>query len=329
MKKQSLLKTHEWEDLLTATQKIKYKNAINKGYFSTYHGYNWKYDSFYGAYIWKHPNRVAVLEIFTGILGHYPEWADLTDNNLRELFEAIKKRYAPNSARTFSAEICALIRQHDENAEIPSVKYAKILKGKRHPSQAIYLTSDEIKLIHEYYPLLPYKRRFKRLFMLECLTGARFSDCERLSTENLSDDGRTLVYIAQKTKIEVRVPVHRLVRQYLVKSPTEPSGKFALSLYNDTIREICCNCGIDDKVKIYSAGKEKVGEKWEFVSSHTGRRSFATNLAKKHVAIEQIALMMGHISGNVPNIAMTQRYIVDKLTLDPKVFQIFGTDEDF
>ena len=43
------------------------------------------------------------------------------------------------------------------------------------------------------------------------------------------------------------------------------------------------------------------------------------------ISIEQIALLMGHTNGNVPNIQMTQRYIVGKTSIDDKVYALFGT----
>ena len=86
---------------------------------------------------------------------------------------------------------------------------------------------------------------------------------------------------------------------------------------------MCKACGIDTAAKVFLAGRDRRGHKYEFVSTHTGRRSFATNLALKGVAIEQIAMMMGHMSGNVPNIAMTQRYIMGRLSLSPEAFAAF------
>ena len=66
-----------------------------------------------------------------------------------------------------------------------------------------------------------------------------------------------------------------------------------------------------------------------FISSHTGRRSFATNLSKKGVPLEQIAVMMGHTSNGKPNIQMTMRYIVGKTEIDSNTLKLFGVyDKD-
>ena len=47
------------------------------------------------------------------------------------------------------------------------------------------------------------------------------------------------------------------------------------------------------------------GKKHEFVSSHTARRSFASNLASLGVPVREIQLRMGHASA-----AITERYIL-------------------
>ena len=57
----------------------------------------------------------------------------------------------------------------------------------------------------------------------------------------------------------------------------------------------------------------------------------ATNLSKKGVPLEEIAVMMGHTSNGKPNIQMTQRYIVGKTEIDIntlKLFVFYDKDDD-
>ena len=317
------LKTRQWETLLTYEQKEKYANAIRQGYFSTYEGRSWRHDTFYGAYIWKHPGRVQIIKRFENILGHRPGWEDITDDNMRDLFENLVSHYSPNSVKTICAEISAVIREYDATKNIPSVNFGSVLKAKSVPSQFVYLTIDEIRRIRDFNPRTKVARKVKRLFMIECLTGARMSDCENISTDNINEDGVTLSYVSKKSRVEVTVPIHKWLRPFLVDTEHLKSD-VPLCSYNRILRDICIECNINDRVKVYQKGHTYTGPKYDFVSSHTGRRSFATNLSKKGISLEQIALMMGHMSGNVPNISMTQRYIVGKMTLDSKVFDVFG-----
>lgn len=319
------LKTRDWERLLTPTQQEKYKSVIKQGYFSDYHGNEWRHNTFYGAFLWKYPKYVNVVKIFEKVVGHRPLWEDVTDDNLRDLFEELGNNYAPNSVRTMCACIKAIIRENDESREIPSPKFGKILRNKTVPVQAVALTDEEIDSIIDYNPRGRTQRYVKRMFLMECLCGARLSDCQKITPENIDETGHFLVYVAKKTKAEVRVPIHKKLRPYLVcGTADEPVGGLSERTFNASLQKLCKNCGISGRVKVFTAGKEKIGKKYTFVTSHTGRRSFATNLSKKGVPIEQIAIMMGHISRGKPNIGMTQNYIVGKTEIDSDTLKIFG-----
>lgn len=324
------LKTRDWERLLTPAQQSKYKNAIRMGYFSNYHGREWKHDTFYGAYIWKYPNRVKVVERFTDMLGHKPEWEDVTDDNLSDLVEVLNDNYSPNSVKVICAEIKSVLRANGETKDFESIGYSKILKAKSVPAQAVFLTDEEVKRVVDYCPETPLERFVQRMFVIECLTGARAGDCLRISKDNIDESGRMIAYVAQKHKKEIHVPIHRWLRPFLVDGTcnTRYANGTTTSSFNRCLRDICKKCHINTHVKIYSAGKYQSGEKWEFVSSHTGRRSFATNLALKGIPIEQISLLMGHTNGNVANTAMTQRYIVGKMSIDSNVMKVFGAYDD-
>ena len=327
-------KTRDWDRLLTYTQQKKYKNAIRQGYFSDYKGLSWRHDTFFGAFIWKHPNRVKIISRFKELIGHNPTWDDMTDDNLRDLYEELQNNYSPNSVRTICSEIKAVIRENDETREIPSPSFGKILRAKQVPAQAVYLTEQEIKRIVDYNPRGRNRRYVRRMFLIECLAGARMSDCENISEENIiiddsKDSGKFLTYVSKKSKVEVKVPIHKWLRPFLVcGTADEPIGGIYINTFNRILRSICKDCGINEQVKIFTAGRTEVGKKWQFVSSHTGRRSFATNLSKRGVPIEQIANLMGHMNGNLPNTQMTQRYIVGKVEIDSNVMKVFGAYDD-
>ena len=59
-----------------------------------------------------------------------------------------------------------------------------------------------------------------------------------------------------------------------------------------------------EEVQLYVGGKLKKGQKWEFVTMHTARRTFCTILAQKDVPVEVIRTLAGHSTTN-----MTDRYV--------------------
>ena len=158
-----------------------------------------------------------------------------------------------------------------------------------------------------------------RNFCVGMLTGARFVDTIRLRISNCDIETNMLSYVPQKTPgIVVRVPVderHKL-RNFLADSDFEPCCK---DTYNETLRRICCRIGIDTMCTLVKAGQNETAEKWKFVSSHTARRTFATNLYLAGVSLEDIAMMMGHGK----NIETTKRYICAERQLNPSVMSYF------
>lgn len=313
---------HDYEKLLTYEQKNRYKAAIRQGYFNDYHGLEWRH-TFHGAYLWKYPGRVKVLARLESILGRLPKWEDITDDTMRDIRSELADAYAPNSLRTILAELKALINEN--RGKVLHFESTDSLKAKKAPVQPVFLTRRELVAIDHYEPKSLLHRYVKRLFMIESLAGARLSDCQHITLENIVEDGdHTFIrYVSQKSKSEVSVPLDKRLRRYVIPVWTNEPKTITAASYIRIIRKICHDCGIDERVKVFTAGQYKTGRKWEFVSSHTGRRSFATNLALSGVSLEQIALMMGHTKGNMPNIDMTQRYIVGKMRLDARVFEYF------
>jgi site-specific recombinase XerD len=126
----------------------------------------------------------------------------------------------------------------------------------------------------------------------------------RLDENNLDDN--LLSYVSKKTGIEAQVPISEntaeLIR--LCVAEHEQRGDMARAQYNRTIKELCEMAGITQRVKIFRAGRELSGAKCTFVSSHTARRSFATNLHLAGLDILTIARMMGHTDTTT-----TERYI--------------------
>ena len=110
-----------------------------------------------------------------------------------------------------------------------------------------------------------------------------------------------LMYVSQKTKIQATVPLKPIVRELLSSTPRKEISDVA---FNDILRNICLNSGITEQVKVFKSGKVAECEKYLCVSSHTARRSFATNLYLRGADLYSISKMMGHAS-----VEQTTRYI--------------------
>lgn len=304
---------------LTYEQNKKFQFAIESGYFATWEQdpRKWKH-TFVGAFLWKYPTRVKVLNVMKGIIGKNPEWEDLNDENLRDLVDDLMEgNLAPSSIRTMCAELKSVLNENVRH--VPSSDFARILSIKGTATQSAYLTNKEMELLISYEPRTDVEHFVHRNFCVGMLTGARRVDTDRLTISNCDIETNMLSYVPQKTPgIIVRVPVDERhgLRRFLADANLAPCCD---DTYNETIRRICCTLGINTVCTVVKAGKNITAPKWQLVSSHTARRTFATNLYLAGVSLEDIAMMMGHGK----NIETTKRYICAERTLNPNVMSYF------
>lgn len=141
----------------------------------------------------------------------------------------------------------------------------------------------------------PHLAEIRDLFLLECWTGLRFSDVIRLRPEHIQGD--LIVIQQQKTNNYVTIPIHPVFREIWNRYGGIPLT-ISNQKFNDHIKEVCKAARIRENVlKSITKGGKKITtkyEKWQLISSHTGRRSFATNLYKS--GFPSISIM--HITGH-------------------------------
>lgn len=225
----------------------------------------------------------------------------LTKMNFNVFVDYLKSSVANSSARTYLAMFKATLKMMDDTIKLPS-GYERILTVKDERPMMCYLNECDLLKIERYEPKNKNERVVKAQFLIECYTGARTSDVERFDISNLQDG--FISYVSQKTKIMACVPCKPIVER-LIRSGENKGSEMALKTKEDIIRRILRNSGVNDIVKVFKAGKEMTGEKWKFCSSHTGRRSFASNMYLKGVDLFTISKLCGH-----KDVSMTVNYIV-------------------
>lgn len=300
-------------------QRKKFQNAIEEGYFDDYDSSprEWKH-SFVGAFLWKYPSRTATLNRLRDIVGRIPVWDDITDENIKDFVDECQEDgMAMSSVRTICAELKAVLNLNKR--KIQSEDFRQILTVKGETSQAIYLTREEMQRIMDYKPIGLLDQFVRRNFVVEFLTGARRCDAEKLTITNCDINTGTLSYVPKKTPgIIVTVPVdeRQNLRAFLADRYYRECDNH---VFNDVIRSICKRCNIDSICTIMRRGQSVTAPKWQLVSSHTARRSFATNLYLSGISLEDIAILMGHGK----NIETTKRYICAERKMSSQVMAYF------
>jgi integrase/recombinase XerD len=168
-------------------------------------------------------------------------------------------------------------------------------RKKNRIGQARHLTEEDIATIFEYLP----NHKWRCVFAIAYFTGSRISEVLSLDITDIDTDRITIRRENTKNrKPRVAMIVSRL-RPFLIAYEAPDKGYLFPSGYNaqhpshitrqatDIVLRTACEC---------------VG--LEGVSTHSFRRSFATNLYRQGYGLAKIARLIGHSSAS-----MTARYV--------------------
>lgn len=181
----------------------------------------------------------------------------------------------------------------NDNLKFRSKKF-KVLKE---DSDSIYLNESEIERLYKLnLSKLPHLEKVRDLFIIGCWTGLRFGDLSKVDGDNIKDDFLTIR--TQKTDQKIVIPIHKLVKQILEKYDYMLPKAISNQKMNDYIKKICEKAKINEEIitTITKGGKvvsEKT-KKFNLVSSHTSRRSFATNQYLRGVPSRLIMMITSH-----------------------------------
>lgn len=227
-----------------------------------------------------------------------------------------QKKYSPNYLGDCLKIIRTVMRDAEELDKLHSNRtpYSKMFTIPSARIDNIYLTEDELismyrldispELVKSYYPELnAHKVESKRralcqcrdLFIVASFTGLRFSDCSSLTKDNIKD-GFFEIY-NKKTDVKTVIPIHWVIQEML-DNGYDFSGKMYDQKLNVHIKEVAKMAGLVESVSLTRfEGRERVSTakpKYEWISAHTARRSFATNAYLSGIPVVSIMKITGH-----------------------------------
>jgi len=230
------------------------------------------------------------------------DWPELTKANLHELRDELRRTVAPNSVKTYAAELRAILGRFEDELTLPK-DWRTIFQAKAERPVKTYITPEELKRLEAVETRNGEEEIVRVQSLLEAYTGARVSDIMRFTSENIADG--YLTYTSQKTSVTATVPVSEKTMGWIEYAQSHKEDEpGSLVQRNRIIRRLLKRAGVNATTKVYKGGKELTGEKWEFCSSHSFRISAATNMAAAGASLTDIRFTLGHTSE-----AMSSRYI--------------------
>ena len=163
----------------------------------------------------------------------------------------------------------------------------------------IALRDDEVLKLWNYQPKDSNDEIVRDIFLLNCLTGQRISDTEKVD-DNLEDilDVTTIKLIQKKTGKYLNFSIiFELAKEILNKYPNG-LPKVNTVILNARIKEIAKEAGITGKEVVGRQTKDGLNttykERYECITTHTGRRTFITLLKLRGWDDGKITMYSGH-----------------------------------
>ncbi|AUD06337.1 site-specific integrase [Spirosoma pollinicola] len=222
------------------------------------------------------------LDFYDAFTSHLTSTKGFATNNVGKYLQTLKVFLNDASARGIN------VKQDYRSRKFKVVK---------EDADNVYLSELELERLQE-LDLSKIERleRVRDLFLVGCYTGLRFSDLTNLRPEYIKDG---LIRIEQqKTADKVVIPCHEIVKVMLKKYNGALPRSISNQKMNDYLKEVCQLAGINSiESKAQTKGGKRITkafEKWQMVSTHTARRSFATNMYLLGIPALTIMQITGH-----------------------------------
>jgi len=226
----------------------------------------------------------------------------------------------------YAAKVVSVVRQFMRDAQRRGYHNKTDYQGftvKKVKTTKIALSFEELETLH-HLDLSGNQRleRVRDLFLIGAYTGLRFSDFTRIHPEHIEAvEGKTILNITtQKTGEQVSIPLLPiplvLLRKYHFEAPKISNQKM-----NDYLKELGQMAGMTGKMIVTGSkgGKREdtTAEKWEKLTTHVARRSFATNFYRDGVPAGVLMKITGHA---------TERQFMQYIAIDGKMNALHFSD---
>ena len=178
----------------------------------------------------------------------------------------------------------------------------------------VYLSTEELHAIETVELEHAYHDKVRDQFILLAWTGCRYSDLDKLADPKSIERGYFELE-QMKTGTKVCIPIFEPVKRIFQKYNGELPPVISNQKFNSFLKEICQMAGITEDTSItHTIAGRRIKEyfpKYELVSAHTARRSFATNMFESGAPALVIMQITGH---------KTEKAFLSYIKTDPETY---------
>lgn len=229
--------------------------------------------------------------------GRNPMPTDFGGEDVERFFNWLRtdRKLAPNTLNSRNKMFRAMMNDFSKKTAVNKAYKEVAVRGEK--VEHIILNDDEIERMMNVNTDGNGKlENVRRLFIIGITTGLRFSDFSNVKLEHLAGD--ILTIHQQKTGGRVSLPIHPALMELIDNNQlphTVSNQKF-----NDYIKQLAIRAGIDTPVEVQKVRggvrSKNFVPKYELISSHICRRSFASRFYRLGVNPQIIMKLTGHTS---------------------------------
>ena len=206
-----------------------------------------------------------------------------------------------NTHCKFMMDLLQIFKYAVKMKRLPASVFSELaFDTRREETDSIYLTEDEILQLLELTDFDdPEQELVRDVFVIGCFTGMRFSDYTTIDAAAIQEN--RLSFIQQKTGGRVTLPIHPVVNtilnKYNYQLPEVPKN----NAFNQILKLIgsklpSLQVSFTRQVTYKRELQSIVKKKYEFLQTHTARRSFCSNEYLKGTDPLVIMAISGHKS---------------------------------
>ncbi len=223
------------------------------------------------------------------------EKIDIRFNELFTAFCITDLNLVNNSIAKYIKTLKTFLHWATDRGYNKSLSFVKF-KAKERDADIIYLTEDELfTLYNKDLSKNIALDKVRDTFCFGCFTGLRYSDITRVTKENVK--GGEINFISEKTTEKLSIPLNEyseaILKKYNYSLPVISNQKT-----NEHLKELGKLAELDEPIMITRfKGAEEIQvtkPKYEFIGTHTARRTFVTLSLEKGMRPEIVMSITGH-----------------------------------
>jgi integrase len=246
---------------------------------------------------------MVYLKRFQEQMGQVLELSEFNQKNIDQFSDylIIDCDLAMNTHAKVMMDLLQIIKYAVQLKKLPPSRLVELkFDTRREETDSIYLTEAEIEQLLSINDFKdPVHEHVRDVFVLGCFTGMRFSDYTTLDPAAIRNN--RLEFVQKKTGAKVTIPIHPLVRQILekykyVRPEVPPNNEFnrIIKLVGEQLPAL--HVSFVKQITYQRERKQVQKMKYEFLQTHTARRSFCSNEYLRGTDPMVIMAISGHKS---------------------------------